>query len=81
MDEGSGRFRWEVPAGAGGGMGAIVWLDPVCGWRWSCFYTDSNGQLFELTIFTEIGKWRNEKISMIGSKTQISASVRWTEGM
>ena len=74
-------FRWEVSAGPGRGMDAIVWLDPLHGLRWSCFYTDANGHLFELTLFTEAGEWINNEVAVIDPNTQISASVRWSEGM
>jgi hypothetical protein len=70
----------DVPGGAGHGMDAICWFDPVYGPCWSCFYSDGEGDLFEFTFSPRTRSSKNTKIGTIDSGSHIRAYARREEG-
>ena len=71
---------WDVPVGAGKGMDAISWFDPLDGVHWSCFYCDAKGKLFELSCVSGSKGWSCKEVAVITADTHIQALVKWEQG-
>ena len=71
---------WDVPIGAGKGMDAIAWFDPLDGVHWSCFYCDAQGNLFELSCVSGSKSWTCKEVAAITADTDIRAFVKWDQG-